>query len=126
MKKIILVTTCLFLSLNAFAEKKKSNTRKMASVSDAQPVKGCGELVVREDGEKIIYDAGSMTGYVLIIDEVAAPRGVIRELIKYESNVYSQIKVGMKYCVLGLKGSEETLRKGSLINVINFSIISEN
>lgn len=120
MKKLFALITMALLTCLAAEAKVKKQARTISSTETA--IKVCGELQIDEEDNKIIVDQATQKSYMLIIDEVAQPKGMVRDLINYESKVYQKLRAGKSYCALGLLGA--STESAQLSFLVQFSIIS--
>ncbi|MDD2774123.1 MAG: hypothetical protein PHP45_10575 [Elusimicrobiales bacterium] len=96
-------------------------------------VRVCGKLQVdKPNPGEPNYEKKSlaMTDYnatcVLVIDEVAQPKGLKMALIQYESAVLGHLKEGKTYCAIGIKGATKAVSSyDTRMNLLDFAIVGE-
>lgn len=121
MKKLVsTIVIAVFAALPALAKEKKQ-VRNISSTEVA--IKVCGVLEIDTEANKLITDTKSNKSYILVIDEVAKPKGLMRDLINYESKVYLKLEAGRNYCALGIIGAPTG--SAQLSYLLQFSIVSE-
>ena len=113
------VVSILAISLELLS----STCSARAAVGKAVSV--CGNHIVNEQDQHGLADNSVMTTFFLVIDEVAAPKSLKSKLIQYQSDVLRSLRLGKRYCVVGIEG--QTTPEGRFIrtNLLNWVVVSE-